>query len=96
MEMQSYTSPNPIGYGAEFDSSGQYVPNHFVTVPTQSRFAPLHEWVGNSMDVQEHGPGNYNGCRFEMKGDVSIQGVRLQVLIRLTFLSTESKNFKIN
>ena len=29
MEMQSYTSPNPVGYGAEFDSGAQYVPNHF-------------------------------------------------------------------
>ena len=57
MAMQSYTSPNPVGYGAEFDSGRQYVPNHFVTVPTQNRFAPLHEWVGYSMDVQEPGPG---------------------------------------
>ena len=57
VKMQSYTSPNPVGYGPEFDSSGQYVPNHFVTLPTQNWFAPLHEWVGYSMDVQEPGLG---------------------------------------
>ena len=51
--MQSYTSPSATGYGAAFSGSGQYVPNHIVSVPTQNSFAPLHEWVGYSMDAHE-------------------------------------------
>ena len=51
--MQSYTTQDPVGHGSNLASGGQYAPNHFVSVPTQNRFAPLNEWVGYSMGVEE-------------------------------------------
>ena len=50
--MQGFTSQSLDEHGYGHASGGQYVPNQFVTVPTQNRFAPLHEWVGYSMDIQ--------------------------------------------
>ena len=87
--MQSYTTLDSIGYGSELASGGQYAPNQFVSVPTQNRFAPLHEWVGYSMGVEEPGPEQMElqwvPVRNKRTGD-SIQGVRMQVLVKLTFL----------
>ena len=54
--METYNTLDSIGYRSEPASGEQYAPNQYFSVPTQNSFAPLHEWVGYSMGVEEPEP----------------------------------------
>ena len=52
--MQTYPQQHSVVAGV----SG--VNNQYCAVPTQNRFAPLHEWVGYSMDTDIPGGQEQN------------------------------------
>lgn len=51
MVMQNIIPSSQTGYVHGPLGAGQIAQNQFVSVPTENRFAPLGEWVGYSMDI---------------------------------------------